>query len=42
MGERLAKFKSLEGGIVFVDGIPKNATGKTVKKMLVEKYPFSG
>ena len=40
MAERLAKFKTLDGGIVFVDQIPKNMTGKTVKKVLVEKYPY--
>jgi len=41
MGERLAKFKALDGGIVFVDAIPKNMTGKTVKKKLTEMYPYT-
>jgi acyl-coenzyme A synthetase/AMP-(fatty) acid ligase len=42
MAEKLAKFKALDGGIVFVDAIPKNVTGKTVKKLLIEKYPYIG
>jgi acyl-CoA synthetase (AMP-forming)/AMP-acid ligase II len=33
-GERLAKYKSLDGGVVFVDGIPKNASGKILKRVL--------
>jgi acyl-CoA synthetase (AMP-forming)/AMP-acid ligase II len=40
MRERLAKYKSLDGGIVFVDAIPKNAMGKTEKKKLMEMYPY--
>lgn len=36
MAEKLAKFKALDGGIVFVKAIPKNMTGKTVKKLLME------
>lgn len=31
---RLAKFKSLEGGVKFVDAIPKNASGKILKRVL--------
>jgi acyl-CoA synthetase (AMP-forming)/AMP-acid ligase II len=41
MRERLAKYKSLDGGIVFVDAIPKNAMGKTEKKKLMEMYPYT-
>lgn len=60
MDEKLAKFKSLTGGIVFVNEIvsgnlrkprlsntnsrtlqPKNMTGKTVKKILKERYPYT-
>jgi acyl-CoA synthetase (AMP-forming)/AMP-acid ligase II len=40
MGERLARYKSLDGGVVFVEAIPKNMTGKTDKKKLTEKYPY--
>lgn len=36
--ERLAGFKRLEGGISFVDAIPKNATGKILKRILREKW----
>ena len=31
---KLAKFKSLEGGVKFVDAIPKNASGKILKRVL--------
>jgi acyl-CoA synthetase (AMP-forming)/AMP-acid ligase II len=33
-GERLAKFKELTGGVKFVDSIPKNASGKILKRVL--------
>jgi len=33
-GERLAKFKELTGGVRFVDAIPKNASGKILKRVL--------
>lgn len=36
MKERLAKYKSLTGGVVFVEGVPKNASGKILKKVLKE------
>ncbi|KAF2013565.1 4-coumarate-CoA ligase-like protein [Aaosphaeria arxii CBS 175.79] len=36
MKERLAGYKQLDGGIVFVDAIPKNASGKILKKELRE------
>lgn len=39
MGERLAKFKALDGGIVFVAAIPKDMTRKTIKK-LAKMYPY--
>lgn len=32
--ERLAKFKELTGGVKFVDAIPKNASGKILKRVL--------
>lgn len=36
MTERLAKYKALTGGVVFVHGVPKNASGKILKKVLKE------
>lgn len=33
-GERLAKFKELTGGVRFLDAIPKNASGKILKRVL--------
>lgn len=34
--EKLAYYEKLEGGIVFVEAIPKNASGKILKKLLRE------
>lgn len=36
MGEKLAKYKQLEGGVRFLGAIPKNASGKILKKELRE------
>lgn len=36
-GSRLAKFKALTGGVKFVDAIPKNASGKILKRILREE-----
>jgi len=36
-GDRLAKYKRLDGGIKFVDEIPKNASGKILKNQLRER-----
>ena len=36
MRERLASYKMLAGGIVFVEAIPKNASGKILKRILRE------
>lgn len=36
MGERLANFKELTGGVRFVEAIPKNASGKILKRVLRE------
>jgi 4-coumarate--CoA ligase len=35
--EKLSKYKSLDGGIKFVDAIPKNASGKILKNQLREQ-----
>jgi acyl-coenzyme A synthetase/AMP-(fatty) acid ligase len=35
-GERLASYKTLTGGVKFVDAIPKNASGKILKRVLRE------
>lgn len=32
--ERLARYKNLEGGVKFMDAIPKNASGKILKNQL--------
>jgi acyl-coenzyme A synthetase/AMP-(fatty) acid ligase len=36
-GSRLAKYKELTGGVLFVDSIPKNASGKILKRILKEE-----
>jgi len=36
MGERLAGYKQLQGGVKFVDVVPKNASGKILKGQLRE------
>jgi 4-coumarate--CoA ligase len=35
--EKLSKYKNLDGGIKFVDSIPKNASGKILKNQLREQ-----
>jgi acyl-CoA synthetase (AMP-forming)/AMP-acid ligase II len=35
--ERLARYKNLDGGIKFVESIPKNASGKILKNQLREQ-----
>jgi acyl-CoA synthetase (AMP-forming)/AMP-acid ligase II len=35
--KRLAKYKALTGGVHFVDSIPKNASGKILKRVLREE-----
>lgn len=37
MRERLASFKMLEGGVRWVEAIPKNASGKILKRVLREE-----
>ncbi|TGO69394.1 hypothetical protein BOTNAR_0011g00090 [Botryotinia narcissicola] len=41
-GERLARYKELTGGIKFVEAIPKNASGKILKRMLREQADKEG
>jgi acyl-coenzyme A synthetase/AMP-(fatty) acid ligase len=36
-GSRLAKYKELTGGVRFVQSIPKNASGKILKRLLREE-----
>lgn len=40
--ERLAGYKQLEGGVKFVDEIPKNASGKILKRILREQVKREG
>ncbi|GAB1205298.1 hypothetical protein APSETT445_003971 [Aspergillus pseudonomiae] len=37
LGQRLAKYKALTGGVKFMDAIPKNASGKILKRVLREE-----
>jgi len=37
VAERLIKYKRLEGGVIFVDSIPKTASGKFLKRELRER-----
>lgn len=37
LAERVVKYKRLEGGVRFVDAIPKNPSGKILRKELREK-----
>lgn len=42
MRERLASYKMLEGGIKWVDAIPKNASGKILKRILRDEVKKEG
>lgn len=35
VAEKLARYKHLDSGVMFVDGIPRNAMSKTVKGKLI-------
>lgn len=37
LASRLAKYKALDGGVVFVDEIPRNASGKAMRFKLRER-----
>lgn len=37
LGCRLAKYKALDGGVKFVEWLPKTASGKTLKTLLREE-----
>ena len=37
MGLKVAKFKNLDGGVVFVDTIPRSSTGKILKSVLKDR-----
>lgn len=38
VADKVAAFKRLEGGVRFVDAIPKNATGKIMRRQLKQMY----
>jgi acyl-CoA synthetase (AMP-forming)/AMP-acid ligase II len=40
--QRLAKYKALTGGVVFVDAVPRNAGGKLLKRILREQAEREG
>lgn len=37
LAERLTYYKRLDGGVVFIDAIPKTASGKILKRVLRER-----
>ena len=41
VAKKVAKYKRLEGGVEFVTSIPKNATGKILRRELKQKYESS-
>ncbi|KAH8272302.1 hypothetical protein KR018_001560 [Drosophila ironensis] len=38
VAERVAHYKKLEGGVIFVDEVPKNPTGKILRREIKEKF----
>lgn len=38
VSEKVAEYKQLEGGVQFIDAIPKNATGKIMRREIKLKY----
>jgi len=39
---KLSRYKALDGGVQFVDTIPRNATGKALKTKLREMHMGNG
>ncbi|RAK72413.1 uncharacterized protein BO72DRAFT_452703 [Aspergillus fijiensis CBS 313.89] len=37
MDDKVSPFKRITGGVVFIDAIPKNPSGKILRKMLRER-----
>lgn len=37
LAERVSKYKQLTGGVVFMDALPKNPTGKVLRKVLRDR-----
>lgn len=42
VNEKVAKYKKLSGGLVLIDDIPKNASGKILRRVLKEEYMKNG
>lgn len=38
VSEKVSEYKQLEGGVTFLDAIPKNATGKIMRREIKLKY----
>lgn len=37
LGTRLARYKALAGGVVFVDAVPRGSSGKVLRRVLKER-----
>ena len=42
LAERVSRHKRLEGGVHFIDAVPKNPSGKILRKQLREKAALDG
>ena len=40
IGKRLARFKALSGGVSFVASIPRNGSGKIMRRLLIQQDPI--